>query len=123
LFDTADLESEVMIARDGWPLQDINAVSCLSLGRGLPGRVAERAGTWQTRMFSNESTSCGQRGVARISSPLRRVKYSGHIVVALFATMAVSCSSLPLSQFVSKIKSNSSKWLRATYPELAGFHW
>lgn len=31
--------------------------------------------------------------------------------------------TLSLSQFVSKIKSNSSKWLRETYPELAGFHW
>lgn len=28
-----------------------------------------------------------------------------------------------LAQFVSKIKSNSSKWLRETYPELDLFHW
>ena len=31
--------------------------------------------------------------------------------------------TIPLSQFVSKIKSNSSRWLRQTYPHLGGFHW
>ena len=31
--------------------------------------------------------------------------------------------TISLAQFVSKIKSNSSKWLRETFPELQGFHW